>query len=238
MLANTPFLDEQPLPDPTKRDWIWLTFQYLMRIVFAVTLRYRVRGLEHVPQTGGGLLLINHQSSLDPLLAGLAINRPISYMARDTLFLVPVIGWILRRTHVVPINRDSASSRAIKALIRRMKHGFLVGMFPEGTRSQDGQMGDFKPGFIALIRRSPVPIYPVGIAGAHDAMPRGVLIPRFRRVRVVYGEPITTEEIRPYLEHRREQELVALVRERIIDCQQAAENWRQTSRLGSENRND
>jgi 1-acyl-sn-glycerol-3-phosphate acyltransferase len=130
---------------------------------------------------------------------------------------------------VLPINREAASSRLIKAMVRRMNHGFLVGMFPEGTRSKDGEVGELKPGFIAMIRRSNVPIYPVGIAGASDAMPRGVLIPRFRPVRVVYGKPLSAEEIKPYLEHGREEELVALVRERIVACQQEAESWRQNS---------
>ena len=234
MLANAPPLEEQTLPHPARRNWYWLIFQFLMRILFAVMFRFRTKGLENVPETGGGLMLINHQSSLDPFLAGLALNRPISYVARDTLFPLPFIGWVLRRTYVVPINREAASSRVIKAMIRRMEHGFLVGMFPEGTRSHDGRVGTFKPGFIAMIRRCPVPIYPVGIAGAHDALPRGVLIPRFRRVRVVYGRPLTPEEIRPYLEHGREDELVALVRERIINCQEAAEHWLKTSKRGGQ----
>ncbi|MCA9069677.1 MAG: 1-acyl-sn-glycerol-3-phosphate acyltransferase [Planctomycetaceae bacterium] len=182
--------------------------------------------MEHVPKTGGGLMLINHQSSLDPLLAGVALQRPISYVARDTLFPIPFIGWILRRTYVVPINRKSASSRVIKEMVRRMKHGFLVGMFPEGTRSDDGTIGPFKPGFIAMIRRCEVPIYPVGIAGANEAMPRGALIPRFCRIRVVYGEPFYPEEIQPLLKERREDEVISRVRDRIQACQQTAEAWR------------
>lgn len=233
MLADSPPLDERPLPPPLERNWYWLTCQFLLRVVFAMWLRFRVRGIEQV-KTGGGLVLINHQSSLDPLLTGLALGRPISFVARDDLFSLPMIGWILRKTYVLPINRESAGSRIIKAIVRQMKHGFLVGMFPEGTRSADGEVGVFKSGFIAMIRRCPVPIYPVGIAGAHDAMPRGQLIPRFRRVRVVYGEPFTPEEIRTYLDEGREEELVTLVRDRIIECQRIAEKWRQTSRLGRE----
>lgn len=230
MPGDSPHLDEQPLPDPIKRNRHWLTFQFIMKFVVVVMVRFRARGLENVPKTGGGLVLINHQSALDPLLAGVALQRPISYVARDTLFPVPFIGWVLKNTYVLPINREAASSRLIKAMVRRMDHGFLVGMFPEGTRTRDGEVGPFKPGFLAMIRRSNVPIYPVGIAGSMDAMPRGMLIPRFRKVRVVYGEPLLPEEIKPYLDDGREKELVALVRERIIACQQAAETWRQSGR--------
>lgn len=197
-----------------------------MKFVFVVMLNYRVRGLEHVSKGQGGLVLINHQSALDPLLTGLALDRPISFVARDSLFVLPFLGWVLKNTYVMPINREAASSRLIKAMVRRLNHGFLVGMFPEGTRSRDGQVGPFKPGFLAMIKRSDVPIYPVGIAGARNALPRGSLIPRFRRVRVVYGEPLSPEEIKAYLEHGREKELVAVVRERIIACQEAAEAWR------------
>ena len=198
-----------------------------MQSVSFFWLRFQARGIERLPKTGGALLIINHQSFLDPLLVGLPLQRPVSFLARDSLFRVPVVGWILRNTYVMPINREAASSRLIKAMVRRLNHGFLVGMFPEGTRSRDGKVGPFKPGFLAMIKRSDVPIYPVGIAGAIDALPRGRLFPRFRRVRVVYGEPILQEEIKSYLDQGREKELVALVRERIIACQQAAEAWRQ-----------
>lgn len=230
MSGKAPLTEDDPLPDPIKRNWYWLTFQLALRLVFAVVLRYRARGLEHIPKSGGGLILVNHQSSLDPLLAGIGLQRPISYVARDSLFSLPFIGWVLRNTYVVPINRNAASSRVIKTMVRRMKHGFLIGMFPEGTRSEDGTIGPFKPGFIAMIRRCEVPIYPVGIAGANDAMPRGVLIPRFRRVRVVYGEPFLPEEIQPLLKERREDEVIARVRERIQTCQQTAEAWRKHNR--------
>ena len=236
MLAKVPNLEELPLPNPTKRNWHWLTIQFVLRFLFPVVLRFRVRGLEHIPKTGGGLVLINHQSSLDPLLAGVALQRPISFVARDSLFSLPFVGRVLRNAYVLPIDRESASARLIKALIHRMKHGILVGMFPEGTRSDDGTVGPMKPGFIAMIRRCDVPIYPVGIAGSFEAMPRGVLLPRFRRVRVVYGEPIPPEVIRPYLEHGREEELVALVRNRIVACHQAAETWRQESLWASKGR--
>ncbi len=177
-------------------------------------------------------MILNHQSALDPLLAGVALKRPISFVARDSLFPLPFVGWVLRNTYVMPINRKNASTKLIKAMVRRMQHGFLAGMFPEGTRSNDEKIGDFKPGFIAMIRRCDVPIYPVGIAGANDSMPRGVMFPRFRRVRVVFGEPLSPELIHSYLAERRETELVALVRERVLACQQAAEEWRQTSRSG------
>lgn len=217
---------EEPddLPDPLERNAHWRTFQIIMQNVFCFWLGYRARGLENIPPSGGGLMVINHQSFLDPLLAGLPLTRPVSFLARDSLFRVPFVGWVLRNTYVMPINREAASTASLREAIRRLKHGFLVGIFPEGTRTPDGQVGELKPGFLALIRRSKQPVYPVGISGAFEAMPRGSLIMWPRRVRLVYGEPISAETIESY--GRDDEGLLTVVRLRLIACHRAAEDWR------------
>lgn len=212
------------LPDPLHRNLHWRTFQLIMQNVFCFWLGYRSRGLENIPQSGGGLMVINHQSFLDPLLAGLPLTRPVSFLARDSLFRVPLIRWILRHTYVMPINREAASTASLREAIRRLQHGFLVGIFPEGTRTTDGAVGALKPGFLALMRRSRLPVYPVGISGAFEAMPRNSVMLWPRRVRVVYGTPISTELIESF--GRDEDGLLALVRDRLIACQAEAENWR------------
>jgi 1-acyl-sn-glycerol-3-phosphate acyltransferase len=193
---------------------------------FISLFRYRARDSQHIPRKGGGLVISNHQSFLDPLLVAFPLRRPVSNIARDSLFTVPVLRWILRSTYVFPISRSVASATSIRNAVSRMEHGFLVGIFPEGTRSADGQMLPFKPGFISLLRRSRQPIYPVGIAGADKAMPRGAIFPRFRLIRVVYGVPILPEEYEPYLENEHKNQLVQLVFERVQQCQLAAEAWR------------
>lgn len=214
------------LGSPLQRNLVWLFFQIPMRIFFGVWLRYRARGLEHLPATGGALLLSNHQSFLDPLMVGLLIDRPVSYLARDTLFRVPGLGWLLRHTYVLPLNREGGSSGAIRETLRRLEQGFLVGIFPEGTRSADGSLGEFKPGFAALIRRTDVPIIPVGVAGANRALGRGSWFLKPRRVCVVYGAPIPRDEVARLSERGREAELVEAVRSRVGECQREAEAWR------------
>lgn len=198
----------------------------LARVFFAIWLRYRARGIEQIPASGGGLLLANHLSFLDPLMIGLPLSRPISYLARDSLFRVPVIGWILRNTYVKPINRENASTASIRETIQRAEFGFLCGVFPEGTRSETGEMGEFKPGFIALARRLELPIYPVGIAGTHLALGRHSCLLKPYRVRVVFGAPILPAEIAELKARGREQELVEFVRNRVAACQREAETWR------------
>jgi 1-acyl-sn-glycerol-3-phosphate acyltransferase len=218
--------DTNLLPHPTRRNIVWSMLQFGMRLVFGFWLRCQYRGLENLPRTGGGLVLVNHQSFLDPLLVGVPLQRPVSYLARDSLFPVPVVGWVLRETYVMPISRDSASTASIRNALARMNHGFLVGVFPEGTRSSDGSVGDFKPGFISLIRRARVPVYPVGIAGAHEAMPRGGLRLLPRTVRIVFGSPLDPDVVRTLSSKGREEELVQFAQRAVADCHEAAEAWR------------
>jgi 1-acyl-sn-glycerol-3-phosphate acyltransferase len=165
------------------------------------------------------------------LLVGLPLHRPISFLARDSLFCVPVVGWILKNTHVMPINQDAASTASLRQTIRKLQHGFLVGIFPEGTRTNTGQMNELKPGFTAIIRRAKHPVYPVGIAGAYQALPIGAWFLKPTRVRVVFGKPISVEELEKYSHRNRDAELIELVRSRIAACCEAAEEWRNTGRL-------
>jgi len=224
--APPPAADPE-LGSPLRRNWVWYSCQFVLRLVFLTWLRYRARGVSQIPPTGGGLILSNHQSFLDPLLIGLPLSRPVSYLARDSLFRVPFLGGILRRTYVMPLNREKGSTAGIKETLRRMHLGFLVGVFPEGTRSADGQVGEFKPGFAALVRRMDVPLYPVGIAGANRALGRGKIFLRPHRVCVVFGEPISTAEIAELSVKGREAELIETVRGRVIACQREAEEWLQ-----------
>jgi 1-acyl-sn-glycerol-3-phosphate acyltransferase len=213
------------LPNPLSRNAHWRTIQLVLQIIFCIWLRYRARGMERLPTNGGALLLINHQSYLDPLLVGLPLRRPVSYLARDSLFRVPVIGWILRNTYVMPINREAASTASLREAIRRLEHGFYVGIFPEGTRTTTGEIGTLKPGFLALMRRANVPVYPVGIAGAFQAFPRGSWFLRPAKVRVVFGEAFSQDELSRF-DKRQDEELLSFIRGRLLECHSAAEAWR------------
>lgn len=212
---------------PQRRNLTWLLFQWILQGFFAIWLRYQSRGKAHLPAEGGGLLIVNHQSFLDPLMVGLPLNRPISFLARDSLFRVPLLGVLLRHTFVIPISRRSASSTSFRAAIDKIENGNFVCIFPEGTRSDDGSVQRFKPGFLALLKRTHTTVYPIGIAGAYQAMPRGACFLRPRSVRVIYGDPISSETVKDYCERGAEKELLELTRQRVIACQQQAEIWRE-----------
>ena len=207
--------------EPERRNWIWLGIQTILRLFFSVWFRYRAYGYEELKHQRGMLFVINHQSFLDPLLVGLPLSRPICYLARDSLFRIPVVGWILRHTSVLPINREAASTAALRTMIGHLRAGYWVGIFPEGTRSTDGTLGEMKPGFLALLRRTQVPVCPVGIAGAQDALGRGAWFPHFAKVRVFFGPTIPACEIRTLLEEG-ERSLEKIIRDSLVSSIQEA----------------
>ncbi|MGE3314829.1 MAG: lysophospholipid acyltransferase family protein [Planctomycetaceae bacterium] len=213
-------------PAKLRRSPHWYCAQLLAKPLFSLWFRFRAKGVEKIPAESGALLLINHLSFLDPMLVGLPIPRAVSYLARDSLFRVPFVGWWLSKTHVIPINRESAGTASIRAAVDRLRQGAIVGIFPEGTRSADGRLGELKPGFLALVRRAKVPVFPVGVAGSALAMPRGAWFVRPRHCCVVFGDAITPDTVESYSGREREDELIALVRDRMSQALNEAEAWR------------
>lgn len=205
-----------------QRNWLWRLLQPPVWLLARTWLRVSMYGQEHLDRTRGGLMLINHQSFLDPVLVAVLLDRPISFLARDSLFKVPVLGWILRKTYVIPISRESVRGNSIRTAIERLEEGFLVGIFPEGTRSSGTDVRKFRPGFLALARRTSQPIYPVAIAGADQALPRGAWFVRPGRIQVVYGEPLTSSERERILNDSDDAGLAELARLKVAECQQQA----------------
>lgn len=188
---------------------------------------FRVRGIgrQHVPASGGGLLLSNHQSHLDPILVGAACPRRLNFLARESLFAVPVVGPLIASLDAIPIDRDRSGLGGLKETLRRLKRNEMVLIFPEGTRTRDGEVAPLKPGFCALARRSKLPLIPVAIDGAFDAFPRARAIPRCRPIAVVYGEPILPAEVAEL----DDEQLVILVEDHICRCHAQARAYIQRS---------
>ncbi|HET6324620.1 MAG TPA: lysophospholipid acyltransferase family protein [Planctomycetaceae bacterium] len=210
-------------PDP--RNWLYHFLQTCLQLTMPVYFCFRARGLEHVPKQGPALFVANHQSFLDPVMVGIPLSRPLRFLARDTLFRQPLIGAFLRKVYTIPVNRDAASSTTIRTAASQLRQGFFIGIFPEGTRSTDGELGTLKPGFIALIRRADAPIIPVGVAGSGAAFPRGAWFFRPKKCRVVYGPPLQPEMLAQLKGHGSEQALLAVVREAMQRCYEEARAW-------------
>jgi 1-acyl-sn-glycerol-3-phosphate acyltransferase len=192
--------------------------KYLLQMVAVFGYSLRVIGRENWPQTGGGLICANHQSMFDPPLVGITCKRRMNYLARHTLFPIPILGSVIRFLDAIPIDREGLGLSGIKETLRRLKAGELVLIFPEGTRTPDGEFKPLKPGFISLARRSHVPLIPVGLDGAFQVWPRTSRFPRLGRVAVAIGEPINIEQIAALPDD----ELLAELERRIRTCHELA----------------
>jgi len=197
---------------------VWRLLKIFLTPFFRLWVRTHAIGTENIDDTQGGLLLLNHQSFLDPLAAGVHLKRPISYLAREELFRAPLVGWILRKTYTVSVSQTAFRGSSIRSAVDHMHQGFLVGIFPEGERTS-GAVKKFNRGFLSLVRRVDLPIYPVGIVGADALMPVGSPVIRPGKIMVVYGKPLTEEE-RKLLHDKGgdDSELTEMMRQRVAEC--------------------
>jgi 1-acyl-sn-glycerol-3-phosphate acyltransferase len=168
----------------------YFTIYHLTRLIARVLFRFRVIHPERVIQEGPVILAMNHESYLDPPFAGIACRRAIYFLARKSLLDVPVLGWVLPKLNVIPVDQEGGDRSALKALIRtlRVNHGALV--FPEGSRTLDGQLQPPQPGLGFVIAKTLAPVVPMRIFGAHRALPRGGGKLRFCPITIVVGEPL------------------------------------------------
>jgi 1-acyl-sn-glycerol-3-phosphate acyltransferase len=169
--------------------YYWLGY-HLSHIVGRLFFHFRVIHRERMIQRGPAILAMNHQSYLDPPLAGTASDRAIYFLARRTLLNVPLLGWLLPKLNVIPVDQEGVDRGAMKALIRVLKAGNAALVFPEGSRTLDGKLQPAEPGLGLVIAKTLAPVVPMRIFGAHKALPRSGGRLRFVPITVVIGEPI------------------------------------------------
>ena len=166
--------------------WIgWLLFGSAFRSLFGM----RVIGREHLITEGPVLVASNHQSFLDPPLIGNLYQDQMIYLARKTLFR-GFGAWLYPKWDAIPVDQDRPDMASLKAIIRRLKEGRRVLVFPEGARTFDGQLGEAAPGIGLIAAKSGAVIQPVRISGAREALPRGSARIRLARITVAVGPPI------------------------------------------------
>ncbi len=166
--------------------WIgWMSFGAAFRSLFGM----RVTGEEHLITKGPVLVASNHQSYLDPPLIGNLYKDEMVYLARKTLFN-GITRWLYLQWNAIPVDQDRPDMASLKTIIRKLKEGHRVLVFPEGARTEDGNLGEAAPGIGLIAVKSGAPIQPVRISGARDALPRGSGRIRFARITVHVGPPI------------------------------------------------
>jgi 1-acyl-sn-glycerol-3-phosphate acyltransferase len=189
------------------------------QVVFITVFRGRTFGVRRVPRTGGVLLVCNHQSFLDPILASCVLPRECNYMARDTLFHHPVLGPLIAYLNSFPVKRGTADLGAIRETLRRLKDGKVVVTFPEGTRTVDGQIGAMRAGVVLLARKTRVPLVPVLILGAFQTWPRTAKLPRPHPILIAYDEPLYPHQHPEWTDAQ----CVTAVRDRLLALQRRFE---------------
>ncbi len=210
MAAEKTSTAERPL---SSRAW-YESLRVLAQLSAVLAWHIRHSGQENIPKSGGVLVVSNHQSHLDPPLVGMACSRRMNYLARDTLFGFAPFRWLIQSLDAIPIDREGIGLSGIKESLRRLKRGEMVLVFPEGTRTPDGSIQPFRPGFTALAVRSGASILPVALDGAYQAWPRRQRFPHPGRIHVHYGPPILPNRVKSLAER----ELLAEVEERVRAC--------------------
>ena len=170
----------------------WCFFRALYKFYFG----WRVYNPERVPLKGPVILAANHASFLDPPLVGAGLRRDINYLARESLFDVPVVGWILRHWNTVPVDREGGGAKGLKAILDRLLAGGAIILFPEGTRSRDGRLQPARSGIGLTVIKSSAPVVPVRVFGTYEAYGRHLALPRPKRVAVKYGQPLNFDKLR------------------------------------------
>lgn len=174
----------------THRGLLWRVCQV---IAYTGTWAYfglRVSGVENVPATGGVLLASNHASYLDPVLVAVRLKRPVSFMARASLFRNRLFAALITALHAFPIQQGKGDRGAINETIERLKQGHALNLYPEGTRTPDGKLQKILPGVALVARKAGVPIVPVYIHGSFQCWPLHKKFPRPGRIGVLYGPPM------------------------------------------------
>jgi 1-acyl-sn-glycerol-3-phosphate acyltransferase len=135
------------------------------------------------------IIAANHSSALDLFATGHALRRPGHFVAKSELFEIPVFGWFLRSLGAIPARRDRRDTDVLRQLLAILQAGGLMGLAPEGTRSPDGCIGRYDPGFAWLASRTGARVVPCAIHGAHELMPKGARWPRHGSIWLRFGAP-------------------------------------------------
>jgi len=193
------------------------TSSLYLRILFRfITGGYEVINKDRVPMDGSLIVASNHTSYLDPMVVGSILGRPLSYMARRSLFKNRFFSFVIRQHFAFPLDREGDSRAALRSFTNRLKTGAAVLIFPEGTRSPNGRLQPFKPGVGMIAVRSNVPVLPVYLWGSYQAWPKGKAYPKRHKLVLFVGEQIYPAECESPSEKKHEIERVAHDVERSI----------------------
>jgi 1-acyl-sn-glycerol-3-phosphate acyltransferase len=171
------------------RPFYWFVKGFAWPVV-RIYFRFRRYGKNKVPLQGPCIVVANHASYLDAICLGSASPRRLRFLISRDIYSLLRPRWFYFMMGAIPLRTEGADTRALRLALDVLGSGGAVGIFPEGQRMKDGSIGEGKMGFAFLASRSGAPVIPAAIVGAHNAMAVGTIVPRPRRVRVFFGDPI------------------------------------------------
>lgn len=187
-------INREPAPPGGRTSTFYRCLQWFLPRLFRLNGGFDVRGTENVPETGGAILASNHRSYLDPPVIGAGLRRRTYYFAKQELFKNPVFAGIIRSLYAFPVDREGVDRTAIRHAINLLKAGELLTLFPEGTRSEDGRLGEATPGVAFIAKQAGVPIVPCALTGTSVVLPRKAWHLHRGRITVSFGEPVRMED--------------------------------------------
>jgi len=176
---------------------VYNIFYNLAKFVARIAFSMKVIHPERMIESGPLILAVNHASYFDPPLAGICSRRAVHYLARKSLMDWPFFGPLFPAMNVIPVERDGNDMSALRGVIRKINQGEGVVLFPEGTRSRDGSLGEARGGIGLVIAKTGATVLPMRIFGSFEAFPRNAALPRLLPITVSIGEPLrfSTEEL-------------------------------------------
>ncbi len=188
-------VDELRMSEVSRPRQLFNSFVYKLthsvsRLFTILLLDYRIEGQDRMPESGPVLVLSNHQSTLDPVLVGILFRRKLVYLAKKSLFNNKFFGFLIRCYDSIPIDRERGGLEGLREILNRLKQGKAVLIFPEGTRSRNGELLPIKGGFLSVAKRSQAALLPVAVVGGSEILVKDKVLPQRKPVAAYVGEPI------------------------------------------------
>lgn len=159
-------------------------------VVFKICFAIKIEGKENIPCRGGVILASNHLSYLDPIVLGIFVPRRVNFMAKEELFENLFFRWLIVKLGAFPIKRERIDRITYKKILNLLDKGQVVILFPEGTRSIDGRIGQLQAGTARIALKADVPLVPIIVRGTEKVLPRGKKLIKLARIRAWAGKPL------------------------------------------------
>ncbi|MBI3508949.1 MAG: (d)CMP kinase [Chlamydiia bacterium] len=212
-----------------KMKWAYRIIYLLARGYFRLFFRLKIYGLEHY-RRGKGVLAANHNSNLDPPVLSVSCPEEVHFLAKESLFHVPLLGRLIRTLNSHPVSRGASDAQTFRTIIQLLQHGHKVILFPEGSRSFDGELQPIERGLPFLVQKSQSTVFPAYIEGTFQAWPRTQKMPKlWGKITCVFGSPIEWEDFEG-LDKRQAEEQIS---QRIGRSLRELRSWLQSGAKGS-----